>query len=71
MVVHVLLKLFQSGKDKRKHRQLVKTGLTCLAQAEIPLNSENIVFETMVDKLQLKTQKHPFPYRTRWIKDIV
>ena len=33
-------------------------------------SSENIVSKTMVDKLQLPTQPHPFPYRIRWIKKV-
>ena len=33
-------------------------------------SSENIVCKTMVDKLQLKTHKHPSFYCIRWIKDV-
>ena len=33
-------------------------------------SSENIVSKTMVDKLQLKTQKHLSPYSIGWIKNI-
>lgn len=33
-------------------------------------NSENIVSKTMVDKLQLKTHKHPSHYCNGWIKNV-
>lgn len=33
-------------------------------------SSENIVSKTMMDKLQLPTQPHSYPYRIGWIKDV-
>jgi hypothetical protein len=31
-------------------------------------NGENVIFEAMIRKLGLKTEKHPSPYKIRWIK---
>ena len=67
--------MYTPKKDENIQRHnIFKTRCTVIQQVcdliIDSVSSEDIISKTMIDKLQLPTQPHLFPYCIGWIKDV-
>ena len=73
-VVCVLQRLLLAPKkiDKTQRHQIFRTKCTIQNKVRNVIidsgSSENVVSKALVKALNLKTEKHPSPYKTAWIK---